>query len=98
MDPAWAPYLKELLATHGPWALFSIILGWAYWQERKANIANAVADKEESKAFITALVEVKNALQQLMDVKLAFQQISELKASIQSLRDYLEYRLPKAKE
>ena len=56
-----------ILKEHGVYVLAIVVIGWAYWQERKQNMKNAEDEKSESKVLITALVEVKNALQQFKE-------------------------------
>jgi len=51
-----------LLKDHGIYMLIICALGWAYWQERKEALEKAKTDKEDNKAMITALVEVRDAL------------------------------------
>lgn len=57
-----------LLKDHGIYALIICVLGWAYWQERKENRETAKADKEDNKAMITALVEVRDALRSFKEM------------------------------
>ena len=57
-----------ILKEHGIYVFALAIVGWAYWQERKQNMKNAEDEKIESKTMITALVEVKSALQQFKEV------------------------------
>ena len=56
-----------ILKEHGIYVFAIAVIGWAYWQERKQNMKNAEDEKVESKTMITALVEVKTALQQFKD-------------------------------
>jgi len=56
-----------ILKEHGIYVFALTIVGWAYWQERKQNMKNAEDEKIESKTMITALVEVKAALQQFKE-------------------------------
>jgi len=56
-----------ILKEHGIYVFALTIVGWAYWQERKQNMKNAEDEKAESKSMITALVEVKAALQQFKE-------------------------------
>lgn len=60
--------LGLILKEHGPYVFAIAVLGWAYWQERTYNRAYAKADKAESREMITALVEVKVALQQFEEM------------------------------
>ena len=57
-----------ILKEHGVYVFAIAVLGWAYWQERKQNMKNAEDEKSESKTMITALVEVKTALQQFKEM------------------------------
>lgn len=56
-----------ILKEHGIYVFAIAVIGWAYWQERKQNMKNAEDEKSESKTMITALVEVKVALQQFKE-------------------------------
>lgn len=57
-----------ILREHGIYVFAISVLGWAYWQERKENRDAALADKEENKTMITALVEVRDALRSFKEV------------------------------
>ena len=57
-----------ILKEHGIYVFAIAVIGWAYWQERKQNMKNAEDEKSESKTMITALVEVKTALQQFKEM------------------------------
>lgn len=59
-----AEFVMMLLKDYGISGVALVALGWAYWQERKQNAKNREEDKIDDKTMITALVEVKNALQQ----------------------------------
>ena len=62
-----------ILKEHGVYVLAIVVMGWAYWQERKENRDATKVDKEENKQMITALVEVKDALRsfkEALDAKL----------------------------
>jgi len=52
-----------ILKEHGIYVFAIAVIGWAYWQERKQNMKNAEDERSESKTMITALIEVKVALQ-----------------------------------
>jgi hypothetical protein len=56
-----------ILKEHGIYVFAITVIGWAYWQERKQNMKNADDEKADSKILVTALVEVKAALQQLKE-------------------------------
>lgn len=56
-------FVLVLLKDYGVSGIALVALGWAYWQERKQNMKNREEDKVDDKTMITALVEVKNALQ-----------------------------------
>jgi hypothetical protein len=57
-----------ILKEHGIYVFAIAVIGWAYWQERKQSMLNAKDDKVESKAMITALVEVKEALKAFKEI------------------------------
>ena len=61
-----------LLKQYGIPYLIAGIFGWAFWQERKENRENAkaqaVADREDAKAMITVLVEVRDSLRSFKEI------------------------------
>jgi Flp pilus assembly protein TadB len=60
--------MLTVLKDYGISGVALLALGWAYWQERRQNEKNREEDKVDDKTMITALVEVKNALQQFQKI------------------------------
>ena len=75
-----------ILKDNGATVAFAIVLGWAYWQERKQNIKNAESEKIESKAMIIALVEVRDALRSFREAPV----LIEIRETIKSLKETIE--------
>ena len=64
--------LDILVKEHGVYLAFIVVIGWAYWQERKENRLRtkeqAAAEREDTKVMITVLVEVRDALRAFKEV------------------------------